>query len=231
MNLLDGLFKKSAPNSLEKRLKRISDYTCDLPAYLRYPDDPISQKMFESQMTAVHDRRCGYQFMLYTGIADTVPVVKQNSPTFDLNETHIFWKPDSPSCCSVSTLKSSSVKTSDLKKWVESNDRLGLLLGAMTPFLNLPAQWKSEEYHRVEMYDLGENAAYNKLHSFEESHVYCHVFSLGETRYKKFILCAKRDTVSWKVECTFPTKQETLSPVDTVPPGQIFGSFFPAEFV
>lgn len=49
------------------------------------------------------------------------------------------------------------------------------------------------------------------------------------TLYKKFILCAKRDTTSWKAECTFPSDSEALLPTDTVPPGQVFGSFFSAE--
>lgn len=216
--------------SLEKRLNELSrGYKGNLPGYLVYPNDPIVRKMFESQMKAVSDQRCGYQFMLYTGIADIVPEIKQQMPSFDLNETHIFWKQDSPSWCSVSTLKAPSVKTSDLKNWVETNDRLGLMLGKMTTFLNLPSQWEAGEYRRVKMYYLGENIDYNKLHSFEEAHTYCHVFYLGETLYKKFILCAKKNTASWKVECTFPSEQEALSPTDTVPPGQILGSFFPVE--
>ena len=99
----------------------------------------------------------------------------------------------------------------------------------MKPFLNLPSGLANGEYRRVEMHDLGECTAYNKLHGFEETHVYCHVFYLGDTLYKKFILCAKRDTSSWKVECTFPSDSEALQPTDTVPPGQVFGSFFPAD--
>ncbi|MGN0801707.1 MAG: hypothetical protein ACI4MF_03820 [Candidatus Faecivicinus sp.] len=201
----------------------------DLPGYLVYPNDPIAQKMFGSQMTAVSDQRCGYQFMLYTGIADTVPEIRQQTPAFDLNETHIFWKPDSPSWCSVSTLKALSVKTSNLRSWVESYDQMDMMFGAATPFVNLPSNWEAGEYQRVNMYYLGENAAYNRLHRFEESHVYCHVFYLNSQLYKRFILCDRNDTSSWKVECTFPSKQEALQPTDTVPAGQIFGSFFPTE--
>lgn len=230
MKLLDKFLKKRSADSLGIRLENISGADqSDLPGYLVYPQDPIAQKMFGSQMEAVIDRRCGYQFMLYTGIADTKPEIRKQMPDFDLNETHIFWKMGSPSCCSVSTMKAPSVKTSNLRGWVESNDQLGLMFGEMIPFLNLPAQWKAREYRRVKMYYLGENTTYGKLHGFGETHVYCHVFYLDGRLYKKFILCAKQDTTSWKAECTFPSKQEVLLPTDTVPPGQIFGSFFPVE--
>lgn len=229
-NIFSGGDRYTNSCSLEERLNEIShSYQGNLLGYLRYPNDPIMQVMFGPQMKVVSDQRCGYQFMLYTGIADTMPEIKQHTPSFDLNETHIFWKPGSPSWCSVSTLKTHSVKTSNLKSWVESHDRMGLKLGVMTPFLNLPSQWKAGEYRRVKMYYLGENADYNKLHGFEEAHSYCHVFYLGGTLYKKFILCAKKDTVSWKIECTFPSEQEALSPTDTVAPGQTLGSFFPVE--
>ena len=106
---------------------------------------------------------------------------------------------------------------------------MGVLFGDMKPFLNLPSGLANGEYRRVEMHDLGECTAYNKLHGFEEAHVYCHVFYLGDTLYKKFILCARRDDFSWKVECTFPSNLAALQPTDTVPPEQVFGSLFPAE--
>ena len=107
---------------------------------------------------------------------------------------------------------------------------MGVLFGEMKPFLNLPSGLANGEYRRVEMHDLGECTAYNKLHGFGETHVWCHVFYLGDNLYKKFILCAKRNTSSWKVECTIPSDLEALLPTDAVPPGQVFGSFFPADF-
>lgn len=228
MKLLNRLFRKGNDESLETRLENLSGAALyGIPAYLVYPSDPISKKLFASRMQAVCDRRCGYQFMLYTGMADTQPEIKAQTPALEINETHIFWKPDSPSFCSVSTMKSPSVKTSSLRGWVESSDLMGLMFGTMIPFLNLPSPWKAGAYRRVGMHDLGESTAYNRLHGFEETHVYCHVFYLGETLYKKFILCARRNTSSWKVECTIPSRQEALLPTDTVPPGQAFGSFFP----
>ena len=228
--LLEKFFNKSHGQSLETRLKNLSDTDLRrIPGYLTYPNDPLSQRMFGSKMQEVCDKRCGYRFLLYTDIADPSPEIRQQTPPFDINETHIFWKPDSSAFCSVSTMKAPSVKTSNLRGWVESTDRMGMLFGDMTPFLNLPSGLANGEYRRVEMHDLGECAAYNKLHGFEETHVWCHVFYLGDTLYKKFILCAKRDDFSWKAECTFPSDSEALLPTDAVPPGQVFDSFFPAE--
>ena len=228
--LLEKLFKRSNGKSLETRLENLSDTDMrGIPGYLVYPNDPLSQRMFASQMQEVCDKRCGYRFLLYTDIADPSPEIRQHTPPFGINETHIFWKANSPSFCSVSTMQAPSVKTSNLRGRVESTDQMGMLFGNMMPSLNLPTGLANREYRRVEMHDLGECAAYNKRHSFEETHVWCHVFYLGDTLYKKFILCAKRDTSSWKVECTFPSEQEALLPMDMVPPGQVFGSFFPAE--
>ena len=228
--LLEKFFGKKNAKPSESSLEKPSEINAsEIPGYLVYPDDPLSQMMFSSKMQEVRDRRCGYQFLLYAGIADPSPQIRQQTPSFDINETHIFWKPGSPSFCSVSTMKSTSVKTSNLRGWVESGDQMGMMLGAMTPFLNLPAGLAAGEYRRVKMYDLGECADYNKLHGFEETQVYCHVFYLGDILYKKFILCARQNTFAWKAECTFSTDSEVLLPTDTVPPGQIFGSFYPAD--
>ncbi len=228
--LLEKLFEKrnNKPSESPSEHRSQTD-KIEIPGYLVYPNDPLSQIMFGSKMQEVCDKRCGYRFLLYTNIADPSPEIRRQTPPFDINETHIFWKADSSAFCSVSTMKTPSVKTSDLRGWVESTDQMGMLFGDMTPFLNLPSGLANGEYRRVEMHDLGECTAYNKLHGFEETHVWCHVFYLGDTLYKKFILCAKRDTTSWKAECTFPSDSEALLPIDAVPPGQVFGSFFPAD--
>ena len=121
------------------------------------------------------------------------------------------------------------MKSSNLRNWVEAQDQLGLMLGVMTPFLNIPSRMEAGEYRRGGMIDLGQEAAYNKLRGFEETHAYCHVFYLGNKLYKKFILIAKRGTSSWKVECTIPSETERLLPPELIPPGMVFGSFFPME--
>lgn len=226
MKFLDKLFANR--NSIDKRIQEASDNAQSvLPGYLLYPSDPISRDMFESQMKTVRDKRCGYQFKLYTAIANVNPDIKKQMPAFDIHETHIFWKPDSPAWCSVSTMKALSVKTSNLRNWVEANDQMGLMFGDILPFLNLPTQMNSAEYKRVKMHYLGENKTYNELHDFEETHTYCHVFYLDGKLYKKFILCARKESISWKAECTIPSDTENLMPADMVPPGQMFGSFFP----
>lgn len=229
MSLWNKLFGRKS-GSLESRVWNIPEEKIrTLPGFLVYPGNNISRKLFEGKMKEICNKKCGYQFLLYTDIADTKPEIRQQQPAFECNETHIYWKPDSPSFVSISTMKGPSVKTSRLRNWVEAQDQMGLLFGNMTPFLNIPSKMEAGEYRRVDMIDLGQEAGYNTLHGFQETHVYCHVFRLGDTLYKKFILIAKCGTSSWKAECTIPSETERLQPSDLVPPGMVFGSFFPME--
>lgn len=227
MSFGDKLFGRKG-GSLESRVRNISkEEISALPGFLVYPGDPIARNMFEGKVKEIRNRKCGYQFLLYTDIADTTPEIRQQQPAFECNETHIYWKPDSPSFVSVSTMKGPGVKTSSLRNSVEAQNQMGLMFGDMTPFLNIPSKMETGEYRRVGMVDLGQEAAYNRLHGFEETHAYCHVFYLGDKLYKKFILIAKRDTFSWKAECTIPSETERLQPSELVPPRLVFGSFFP----
>lgn len=229
MKLFDLLFGKKRREETKPSENEAARTHDNLPAFLKSPDDPISRKMFEDKMQPVLNQRCGYRFKLYTGIADPTPEVKQQSPSYEINQTDVYWKADSPSCCSVSTMKTPSVKTSSLRGWVESTDMLAELMGGGEMFLNLPDAWEDREYRRVGMRYLGQNGEYNRMHGFEESHAFCHVFSLDDTLYKKFLLCARKGEYAWKVECTVPSGQEDILPTDLVPPGQVFGSFYPVE--
>ena len=114
--LLEKLFKKcnNKPSESPSEHRSQTD-KIEIPGYLVYPNDPLSQIMFGSKMQEVCDKRCGYKFLLYTDIADPSPEIRQQTPPFDINETHIFWKPDSSAFCSVSTMKAPSVKTSNLR--------------------------------------------------------------------------------------------------------------------
>lgn len=230
--LISRLFRKQGGEPSGSLLERIPQIdTKEIPGYLSYPSDPLSRVIFSSKLCEAYNSSCRYRFLLNTDIADPHPETRQQKPIpgIRINNTQIFWKAGSPSCYSVSTMEGPSVKSSSLTGWVESGDNLGMLFDNMLPFLNLPIGFASEEYRRVKMYKLPECAAYNRSHFFEESCVYCHVFYLGDALYKKFILCVKRGTSSWKVECTFPSDSEALQPTDTVPPGQVFGSFFPMD--
>jgi len=231
MGFFDRLFSKKnrkTTNQAHAEYKASPTLTEPLPEFLCYPKDPLSEKMFGSAMADVIDKRCGYRFKLYTGIADVVPEIRPQTPDFDINETHIFSKEGSDAWCSVSTMKTPSVKTSRLQNWVEANDQMGMMFGSMIPFLNLPARMENSRYTRKKFVYLGEYKEYNKEHSFDESHIYFHAFCLGDTIYKKFILCARRGIYAWKVECTIPSNTEALLPPDNIPFGQTFGSFFPS---
>lgn len=88
--LLEQLFmKRNKPPENPSEHRSQAD-RIEIPGYLVYPSDPLSQIMFGSKMQKVCDKRCGYQFMLYTDIADLTPEIRQQRPPFDINETHIF---------------------------------------------------------------------------------------------------------------------------------------------
>ncbi len=229
---LFGKRKKPAKSGPDYQLEELTRTAAQagggrLPGYLLYPYDPIIQQMLEGDMVPVRNMRCGYQFKLYTAIADPTPLVRQNASVGMINEAHIFWKQGSPSWYTLSTMRGPAVATSPLRGWVEHGYKLGLLMGDLSLLVNLPPQLQGREIQNVEMSYLGQNPAYNHLHVLEESHVYAHVFSLGGTLYKNFILCAKREITSWKVECAVPAQYKQIMPPDFVPPGQTFGSFFP----
>ena len=66
-----------------------------IPAYLVYPNDPIAEKMFGNSMRQIRNEKCGYQFMLYTEIANTKPEIEYQSPSYMINETHYYYRSDS----------------------------------------------------------------------------------------------------------------------------------------
>jgi len=228
-----GLFLKLNVEGLcndcakSQRREEVSSHGSNvLPPFLLYPDDPIAKIMFESETEQVLDPRCGYRFMLYTQIGNTTPEVEADTQMFEINETHFFHKPQSDSWCTVSTMKGESVKNTPVCKWVESDNVL-MMFGATDQLLRLPKPFRNLTYRRVALLDMQECFEYNKLHGFDESHVYCHVFYLNNQLYKKFILVAKKQNTSWRVEVNIPSNTESILPPDFTPPGMVFGSFYP----
>lgn len=211
--------------TLETRAPAAADST--IPAYLQYPDDPISKTMFKDHMIQIKNERCAYRFLLYADGISPEPVVEQNSPPFDRNETHYYANPETPFWDTVSTMKHESVSTGSVVRWIQS-DELSERMGAVDAFLRRPEFMRGRAYRAAAMlYDLGESAAYNTEHGFDESHVFCRVFYLDEQIYKKFILLARRKDWSWRCEVNIPAQRAEIMPPDFVPPGLVFGSFFP----
>ena len=48
----------------------------ELPPYLRYPNDTISEMMFKGKIKKIINFYCNYRFMLYTGVAAPNPEVE-----------------------------------------------------------------------------------------------------------------------------------------------------------
>ena len=199
----------------------------NIPSFLRYPDDPFSEKMFRKQMRQIQNDRCFYRFMLYTGIADPVPETEGQFPLFEINETHYYTKKKSRSWYSVSIMKDRSVADNTVCSWVEKADRFTEMFGIMDQVLRTPAPMRGKTYQEVAVFDLEEWPDYNWIHGFDESHVYARVFYLDRQLYKKFILVAKKQDISWRVEVNTPSETEQIIPPDFVPAGQTFGCFCP----
>ena len=199
----------------------------ELPPYLRYPNDAISEMMFGKSMKEIINRDCNYKFMLYTDVADQTPQIEEQSPPFDRNETHYYFKDGQAAWYSISTMKHESVRENSVKSWIEKADQLMLMAEAYDEVLRVPKSMRGRDFKNVGMYYIEQNELYNQLHGFDESHLYCRVFYLGDQLYKKFILLAKKDDWSWRVEENIPTRSEEFEPPDFVPPGQTFGKFYP----
>lgn len=198
-----------------------------IPAFLLYPDDQISEMMFGKSMKQIQNTRCGYCFMLYSDAARSVPEIEEQSPQLEIDEIHYYYKEDSPSWYSICTMKGGTVESTPVRNWVEKADQFAVMLGAMDQALRTPKSFRGRAYKKVALVDMEEWNAYNQLHGFDESHVYCHVFYLNEQLYKKFILVARRNDCSWRVEVNIPSETEQILPPDFVPAGQTFGSFYP----
>ena len=198
-----------------------------IPAFLRYPDDPISEIMFEKNMQQIQNERCRYRFSLYTEIAETVPEIEKQNPPFEINETHYYCKEGSSAWYSVNTMKDDSVLNNPVCNWVEGADGLAEMFGAMDQVLRVPKTLRGKTYKKFYMMDMEEWSDYNELHGFDESHIYGHIFYLDDQLYKKFILVAKRQDYSWRIEVNIPSEHIQMIPPDFVPAGQTFGKFYP----
>lgn len=198
-----------------------------IPEFLLYPDDPFSEMMFGKSMEQVQNTKCGYRFMLYSEAAGSVPDIEEHSSQFEIDEVHYYYKESSLSWYSICTMKDESVKNNKVRSWVEKADHFAAMSGAMDQVLRLPGPLRGRAYKKVALADLEEWNDYNRLHGFDESHVYGHVFYLDAQLYKKFILVARKDDRSWRAEVNIPSETEIILPPDFVPAGQTFGSFYP----
>lgn len=200
-----------------------------IPAFLLYPDDPISEMMFGKSMKQIQNTRYGYRFMLYSEAARSVPDIEEQSSQFEIDEIHYYYKESSPSWYYICTMKDGSVKNNTVRNWVEKADHFAAMLGVMDQVLRISRPLRGRTYRKVALLDMEEWNDYNRLHGFDESHVYGHVFYLNAQLCKKFILVARKHDCSWRVEVNIPSETEKILPPDFVPAGQTFGSFYPVN--
>ncbi len=206
------------------------DLSKGIPPYLAYPEDAISNMIFKDKMKEVMNLKCNYSLMLYTETADEIPEVEPQTPPFDCNEIHYYCKEGEQAWYTVSIMRHESVRHNSVRNWVEKADYFAFAMGMYDIALHVPPSRRGKEFKDVGMYYIEQNEKYNQLHGFDESHLYCREFYLGDQLYKKFILVAKRDDWSWKVEVNIPSISEKIEPPDFIPAGQTFGRFYPADF-
>ena len=124
-------------------------------------------------------------------------------------------------------MKTPMVKTSPLNSMVLSSYHFSQMFEQPELVLNLPKGWNIDDYQSIELNYLGSWEEYNRMHHFEESELYCHIFILNGKPHKDYILCARKDLYVWKVECYLGAANTQIDVTDFVPVGYTFGSFFP----
>ena len=201
-----------------------------LPGFLVKPSDPISMKMYGSGLNDVTDVRCGYRLQVNPEYQEKAPVVRRKSASFEVDEIHIYSKPDVPSWYAVHTMKTPMVKTSPLESFVMHSYQLSKMMSVPGLMVTLPDGRSFGSYQSIQLHSLGSWPAYDKPpRRLDESKVYCHVFQLNGCVYKNFILCARKADYAWKVESYAESQggSTEISPVDYVVPGFLFGGFQP----
>ncbi len=201
--------------------------TARIPAFLSRPADPVAERFFSADMITVSDKKCGYKVDVYGNSAGVLPQIVQHTTGYEIDEVHIYYKKDSPSWYVISTMKTPAVRTSPLSNAVLAPYNLSKSFGMYEPMLNVPQVWAVNDYESLELYDLGAWSDYDRERGLEESHVFCHVFKMNRKMYKDFILAARKDIYSWKLECLLETQTKEISQADFVPPGYFFGTFTP----
>lgn len=201
-----------------------------LPGFLVKPSDPVSMQMYGSGLTEVTNVRCYYHLQVNPQYQEKVPVVRQKSAKFEVDEVHIYSKPGVPSWFAVHTMKTPMVKTTPLDSYVSHAYQLSQAMNMPELMVTLPDGWSFGTYESIQLHSLGSWPEYDRPpRRLEESKVFCHVFRLNGCVYKNFILCARNANYSWKVE-SYAESQDggtTVSPVDYVVPGFLFGGFRP----
>lgn len=201
-----------------------------LPGFLVKPDDPISMRMYGSSLVEVTNVRCYYHLQVNPEYQEKVPVVREKSTKFEVDEVHIYSKPGIPSWYAVHTMKTPMVKTTPLEGYVMHPYQLSKAMSMPELFLTLPGGLSAASYEDIRLDKLGSWPAYNSPpRRLDESCVYANVFRLNGVMYQKFILCARKDKYAWMVEsyAESTTGSAEISAADFVVPGFLFGGFRP----
>ncbi len=216
--------KIESENTKENQISENPREQAPLPAFLLRPMDEFSEKFIGKDMITVRDAKCKYATEIYGEVAENNPKVVKYG-TYEINESHIYSKEGESSWYVISTMKTPSVRTSDLKNSVLAPYNLSRSFKTPETLILLPDGKSYDGYSSIKMNYMGSYDNYARQKGLDEAVVFCHVFSLGNEMYKDFILCARKGDYSWKLETIIPAKHQQILPPDFVPPGYFFGSF------
>ncbi|MCD7887303.1 MAG: hypothetical protein LUG44_06760 [Clostridiales bacterium] len=221
----DTDFEASADQDRKNRKEaEVTQSDPPIPAFLEKPTDEFSKKVFGKDMVMVKNRKCRYAAEVYGAVAEKTPNVIHDG-SFAINERHIYSKKGENSWYVIRTMKAPSVRTSRIQNSVYAPYMLSKDFQSPEQFLTLPAGKNYDGYASISLKYMGYYARYSLQKGLDESCVFCHVFRLGGGLYKDFILCARKEDYSWRLETIIPAKREEILPPDYVPPGYFFGSF------
>lgn len=231
MSFLDRLFQKKPTQAAVQAAPqpdRIEPRSASepLPGFLVKPSHPLIQQMF-GQFSPVQDQRCGYQIELNPDYACLTPRVSKRSSQFEIDETHIYSRPDMPSWQAVTIMKTPMVKTSPLQSMALTPYRMYQMLNIPTMAIPFPEHRTIDSFESIHMHLLGGWEAYTRQKGLDESLVFCYVFRLNGEVYKDYILCARKGDFAWKLDCIIQSQENSteIHAVDFVPPGFLFGGF------
>ncbi|MCD7767088.1 MAG: hypothetical protein LUH53_11360 [Lachnospiraceae bacterium] len=195
-----------------------------IPPFLEKPTDDFSKSFFGKDMVTVKDEKCRYAIEIYGETAGEKPgIIKTGS--FAINESHVYSKKGKSSWYVIQTMKDPSVRTSRLLNSVYAPYKLSRDFHHPEMFLTLPDGKSYDGYASISLHYMGSYNKYTVEKGLDESLVFCHVFRLGDELYKDFILCARKEDYSWRLETIIPAKHQEILPSDYVPPDYFFGSF------
>ena len=200
----------------------------DIMSYLIRPSDPFFQKFLEKDIVEIQNIKCRYKAAVYGPAVELTPKIIAGD-TYRLEETHLYSKQGSNTWYAIKTMQTPSVRSSILKNAFLAPNTMSKMIASEPPD-PIPEQQERTAYKDNGMVQLDTFPEYCASRKLDEIQAFCQVFTLDDSLYKGFALCARKNDFSWRLDVGIQTEQPQLSSADFMPPGCFFGSFTPTGF-